>query len=158
MAVILTKPPVFSLRPARQSDYDFAARLYLDSMKRQLTTLGRWDEARVTTRFRRSFKPAQAKVIRLERADVGWMQVSHSAKGFHLHQLHLIERCRNRGIGTRLIQALLARAAALDQPVALNVVHGNPAVALYRRLGFRPISRGAEKLRMRWDATRSKNG
>ncbi|HLJ20254.1 MAG TPA: hypothetical protein VKU84_08655, partial [Stellaceae bacterium] len=36
-----------SLRPARADDYEFALDLYLDSTKRLLTALGRWNRARV---------------------------------------------------------------------------------------------------------------
>src|SRR5262249_29153751 len=62
-----TRPlPKISLRPARKDDYDFAAGLYLDSMKTLLTPLGQWDEDRVAARFRRVFKPEHAKVIRLK--------------------------------------------------------------------------------------------
>lgn len=144
--------PGISLRPARREDYAFAAELYLASTKRLLSALGRWDEGRVVTRFKGAFKIDHAQVIRLDGADIGWMQVSDSADRLHLHQLHIVPRFHNRGIGTCLIQALLERARGLGRPVALNVIRGNPALSLYQRLGFRIVGGDVEKLHMRWDA------
>jgi hypothetical protein len=42
----------------------------------------------------------------------------------------------------------------MGRPVALNVIRGNPALSLYRRLGFRVVGGDAEKLHMRWEAER----
>jgi ribosomal protein S18 acetylase RimI-like enzyme len=150
--------PEISLRPAKPGDYDFAAALYFESTKRLLTKLGRWQERRVVARFRRAFKPEQTQVICSGGSDIGWMQVSQSTDGFHLHQLHIVDRFRNRGIGTSLIRALLDRAQAMGRPVALNVIRGNPAISLYRRLGFRVVGEDEEKFQMRWQAARPKRG
>src|SRR5258708_12138905 len=129
--------PDIALRPAQPGDYDFAAALYLDSTKILLTALGRWQERRVVARFRRAFKPEQTQVICSGGTDIGWMQVSQSTDGFHLHQLHIVDHFRNRGIGTSLIRALLDRAHAMGQPVSLNAIRANPAISLYRRPRFR---------------------
>jgi GNAT superfamily N-acetyltransferase len=148
--------PEISFRPARPDDYEFAAELYLDSMRRLLTALGTWDEGRVVARFREVFAPERAQVIRSEGVDIGWMQVSEAADGFQLDQIHLVDRFRGRGIGTRLIEALLARARGMGRAVALNVVRGNPAISLYHRLGFRVVGEDKEKFRMRWEPAEPK--
>jgi ribosomal protein S18 acetylase RimI-like enzyme len=140
-----------SLRPARSDDYDFAVDLYLDSTKRLLTDLGRWNRGRVVARFRRGFKAEQAQVICLKGADIGWLQISEPDDRLHLHQLHIAARFRNRGIGTRLIRALLDRARRAGRPVGLNVIRGNRALSLYRQLGFRVVGGDAERLYMRWN-------
>lgn len=148
--------PKISFRPAQPVDYEFAAGLYLDSTRRLLTALGTWDEDRVTARFRQDFAPEKAQVICSDGADIGWMQVSEAADGFHLDQIHLIDRFRGRGIGTRLIEGLLARARGTGTAVALNVIRGNPAISLYHRLGFRVVGEDKELLRMRWEPARPK--
>ncbi|WP_246794393.1 GNAT family N-acetyltransferase [Burkholderia perseverans] len=48
----------------------------------------------------------------------------------------LLPAWRGRGIGTRLLHALLASAAAEGLPVSLNVEANNPVQRLYQRLGF----------------------
>jgi ribosomal protein S18 acetylase RimI-like enzyme len=83
------------------------------------------------------------------------MQVSETASGLHLYQIHIIEGYRNRKLGTHLIKALQDCACAKTQPITLNVIRGNPALALYRRLGFRVVGGDGEKLHMRWQGRRS---
>lgn len=43
---------------------------------------------------------------------------------------------QGRGLGTELLRRVLARADARRLPVRLQVLKGNPARRLYRRLGF----------------------
>src|SRR5689334_1681751 len=42
-----------SLRPSRPEDYNFALELYLESTRKLLIELGRWDESRVVARFKK---------------------------------------------------------------------------------------------------------
>jgi ribosomal protein S18 acetylase RimI-like enzyme len=141
-----------SLRPARSSDQHFASRLYLQSTKGLLAPGRRWDRARQLKRFARGYKREYVQLIRYHGADVGWTQISESAESFHLHQIHLLVRVRGRGIGTFFITALQERARARGKPVSLNVMRGNRAIALYKRLGFRIVGKDDEKFRMRWRA------
>jgi len=142
--------PELTLRPARIGDYDFALALYLESVKPLLQALGRWDEERILSRFADGFKLEQIKVLRRAGGDIGWMQVSETEEEMHLDQLHLIDGARNQKIGTNLIRMLQDRARAADKPLALNVIRGNPAKALYERLGFRTDGGDEEKIRMLW--------
>ena len=150
--------PGISLRRARSGDYAFALGLYLASVKPLLTKLGRWDEERVTASLRNGFKPATVRVICQNGTDIGWMQVSDTATGLHLHQIHIVEGYRNRGCGTALIKELQGRARAKALPITLNVIHGNPALDLYLRLGFRVVGEDEDKLHMRWRGRRSVKG
>ena len=139
-------------RPARQDDYAFALELYLESTRPLLIALGRWDEARVIRRFSDGFHLHEVSMISSEGVDIGWMQVSErSGTCIHLDQLHLVERVRNAGIGSRLIHDLQERAGASSSRVELNVMRGNPAQALYERLGFRVVGGDSDRLHMRWE-------
>jgi ribosomal protein S18 acetylase RimI-like enzyme len=144
--------PSVRLRAAKKSDYDFAKQLYFDTMLPLLTELDAWNEQRLTLRFKRAFKPEIGQIITLDGTDIGWLQVSESETEITLNQIHIIAELRSRGIGSRLIRELLADAKSKRKPVVLSVVRNNPALALYRRLGFRVVRRDAEKLYMRWDA------
>jgi ribosomal protein S18 acetylase RimI-like enzyme len=142
--------PYPSARQAGPEDFGFALALYLESTKPLLIALGRWDEERVRARFVEDFTPERAQMLHADGAEIGWIQVTDNGEGLHLDQLHLIEGYRNRGIGTRLIQALLDRGRRSGKWVGLNVIRGNPAIRLYQRLGFALIGEEDDKLQMRW--------
>ena len=141
-----------SLRPARPNDQHFAEALYLLSSRELLAPGRRWDKARLLKRFARGYKREQVQVIRYHGDDIGWTQISETADGFHLHQIHLAERVRGRGIGTYFIIELQERARATGKPLSLNVMRGNRAITLYKRLGFRIVGKDQEKFCMRWHA------
>ncbi|HKN29909.1 MAG TPA: GNAT family N-acetyltransferase [Roseiarcus sp.] len=144
------QPLEFRLRPARPRDYFFAVALYLDGAKRHLSKIGRWDQRRLTVKFRHGYKQVQTQVICVGGKPIGWMQVAEFVGRLHLRQLHLVAGFRRRGIGTRLIKDLLRRADGHGKPVTLDVMHGNPARFLYLRLGFRQTGQDADKRQMIW--------
>ena len=135
-------------RQAKESDFDFAFSLYLDGSQALLLDLGNWDEARIEERFRNSFNARAGKIITLAGRKIGWMQVSETAQGYHLDQIHIIRRYRGHGTGRRLIAALLDLAEKKGRTLSLNVIRGNRAKSLYDRMGFRVAAEDEEKFLM----------
>ena len=145
--------PFFELRPARSSDYAFAEQLYFETIRPLLIDLGRWNERRLKARFARAFRANHVRIIRSGDMDIGWLQVSETTTEITLNQIHIIAEFRSRGIGTWIIRDILADAQGKQKPVVLSVVHNNPALALYQRLGFGIVGEDVEKLHMRWDGS-----
>jgi len=146
----MAEVPAFELRRARASDHGFVERLYLDTMQPLLEQLDSWDEREVLSRFKRGLKLRETQIIGADGQDIGFLQVSEDQDAVTLAQIHIEPAFRSRGIGTRLVQALLCDAAAKGKPVLLSVVRGNRAGALYERLGFLIASEDATKLHMHW--------
>lgn len=143
--------PGFVLRPATFADFDFAKTLYFASMQPLLTALGAWNEARAYASFRAYFKPEEVRMIIVDGADIGWIQVSEADGGLHLDQLHLTESRRNQGIGTWLIKQTQEKARKKGMSLRLSFVRGNRAAVLYERLGFRHVGNNATKMHMQWE-------
>ena len=51
----------------------------------------------------------------------------------------LLPEYRNGGIGSGLLRELLEEAAATSRRLTIHVERYNPALRLYRRLGFEPV-------------------
>ncbi len=145
------RAPSFELRNAQDSDYGFAEHLYLAMMKPLLSRLGAFDELEFIANFKRLYRPADVKIIVVDGVDAGWLQISESEQEISLYQIHIGPGYRSRGIGTRLMQDLLARSRQQRKPVSLYVVRNNPAKALYERLGFKVVGEDETKLHMRWE-------
>ena len=55
---------------------------------------------------------------------------------------------RGKGMGSRMLEALLLAAGQKFQRISLSVSIGNPAERLYRRFGFEEIRRGDQDITM----------
>ena len=121
------------------------------SMKPLLTALDAWDNVRAYATFSEYFKQDEVRIITVNGADVGWIQVSEANGEIHLDQLHLVEPFRDLGIGTRLIERTMKKAKEQNRPLRLSFVRGNRAAALYERLGFRHVGSDETKIHMQWN-------
>ena len=92
------------------------------------------------------------KIILLNGRAIGRMLVDRTETPIVLRDIALLTEYRNAGIGSRLIQELMAEAASAGKPIQLHVVASSPAVRLYERLGFRSSSSeaGIAYLEMKW--------
>jgi len=72
----------------------------------------------------------------LEDRDWNLLLDAHGA----IHDIHVLERARRRGVGARLLDAMLAELRGLGAPrIVLSTMVGNePAQRLFRSRGFRP--------------------
>ena len=148
----------FELRTAQDGDYDFAERLYLATMKPLLTRLDALDEPELIANFKRLYQPCDVKIIVVEGVDAGWLQISESEREICLYQIHIEPGYRARGIGTELMQDLLAHGRIREKPISLYVVRNNPAKALYERLGFKVVEEDETKVQMRWEVPKGQLG
>jgi ribosomal protein S18 acetylase RimI-like enzyme len=137
------------LRPAAEQDYGFAEHLYVQTMRPLLQKLGAWDETDLLGRFKTSFDVTNVRIIRVNGMDAGFMQISETETEINIDQIHLLEGFRSQGIGSRLIGHLQRTAITKNKPLSLAVIRGNPALALYQRLGFVTVTEDVTKLFMR---------
>jgi ribosomal protein S18 acetylase RimI-like enzyme len=149
--VMSPRAPSFELRDAQDNDYGLAERLYLETMKPLLARLGALDEPQLIVNFKRLYEPGDVKIIIVDGVDAGWLQISENEREISLYQIHIKSGYRCRGIGTRLMEDLLARGQQRGKPVTLYVVRNNPALTLYKRLGFKVVGEDETKLYMQWE-------
>jgi ribosomal protein S18 acetylase RimI-like enzyme len=142
---------LFRLRSAERDDCPLMLALYLEGAQKHLSKIGRWDEERLIGLFRKGYKLHQMQIICVDNRDVGFIQVIEYPDRLYLRQIHLIDGFRGRGIGSKLIEAQLKRAAISAKPLTLEVLHGNPAKRLYLRLGFKITGQDPDKEHMIWN-------
>lgn len=56
---------------------------------------------------------------------------------------------RGRGVGTSLLTRLIEAAGGMYEYISLSVSAGNPAMRLYRRLGFEEVGQSGDSITMR---------
>lgn len=129
--------PPYSLRPATAEDLPFLYDLHRTTVREAVEATWGWDEAFQQQRFRRHFDPAVSQIIVVEGRDVGVLQVEVWGDEIFLGLIEIARSHQGQGLGTHVIQDVLAVAHAEKRPVSLHVLKTNPrARRLYERLGF----------------------
>ena len=118
-------------------------------MQPLLSELGAWDPDKADAAFESYFIVDEISVVTLDGNDVGWFQVSSTQTELCLDQIHLLEQARNLGVGGQLIRSIVDKAFSEGKDVSLSLVKGNPAIHLYKRLGFRLTGEDDTKYHMR---------
>lgn len=129
-----------TLRAATIKDLGFAGQVYLETMRYITDRLPQFDEGQHMARFAERFLPDEVNIVVAAGEDIGWPQVSETEHEIFLKQVFLQPACQGRGIGSQLIADLIERGRQTRKPIRLGVVKNNPAVQLYRRLGFQLTS------------------
>lgn len=134
------------LRPAAPEDRDFLFRLYASTRAHELAPLG-WPAAQEEAFLRMQFNAqeqwykaayaaAEYQIILCNGNPIGRMIVLRDPKTWNLIDISLLPEERGRGIGRTLIQVLIEECEAAGATLKLQVLKLNPALRLYRRLGF----------------------
>ncbi|MFG2984362.1 GNAT family N-acetyltransferase [Streptomyces sp. NPDC048258] len=124
------------VRAPRDGDVEVLAELRADVMRADLERLGRYDDRRVRQRLRESFSVEHSSVLVARGQVVGCFTVRPDGDGLLLEHFYLAAEHQGRGIGSRVLRGVLARADAQGMTVRLNVLRGSAARALYERYGF----------------------
>ena len=138
-----------TLRKATAADEDFLCGV-LDRTIRVYSerTFGRWSGAEARARVSRNTAAGKSSVIQLDGQPIGIMTVDRAADHLQLEQLFILPEYQRRGIGSGLLENLLAEARGSGLPVRLRVLRVNPAKNLYERFGFRVTSEEPERFYM----------
>jgi ribosomal protein S18 acetylase RimI-like enzyme len=137
-----------ALRAARDGDRTFLAEVYASTRADEMAMLPWTDEQKaafVTHQFeaqdahyRAHYDAATFDVIEVDGEPAGRLYVHRGPREIRIVDIALTPAYRGRGLGTGLLQGLIAEAAGGGLTLSVHVEMGNPARRLYERLGFRP--------------------
>ncbi len=88
------------------------------------------------THYAAAFPDAAHFVLLFGQAPLGSLSVARRPEEIHLLSLSFLPEWRSRGLGTALLQELIAESEAAAVPLRLQVAAANRAKHLYTRLGF----------------------
>jgi ribosomal protein S18 acetylase RimI-like enzyme len=137
-----------AFRAALAQDFEYCRRIYFAEMQWIIDRLGLNQTAQEVS-FEEQWQAAQVRIIMFDQFDVGWLQTITQDAELFVAQLFVEGKFQRRGIGTGVMDRLIAEASRLNQAVALSVVRINPAVHLYKRLGFQITAEDDRKFYMR---------
>lgn len=137
-----------ALRAARDGDRTFLAQVYASTRAEEMSRLPWTDEQKAAfvahqfeaqdAHYRAHYAGATFDVIEVDGEPAGRLYVHRGPSEIRIVDIALTPAYRGRGLGTALLQRLIAEAADGGRTLSIHVEMSNPARRLYERLGFRP--------------------
>jgi ribosomal protein S18 acetylase RimI-like enzyme len=154
----------FALRPETEADIAFLMQLYASTRADELA------QAPWTAEQKRTFLASQFQaqrrhyrntidgcvydIIEHRGEPAGRLYLDVRQTQLHIVDIALTPAWRGRGIGSAILEALMAAGRIRGKGVGIFVEKFNPALRLYRRLGFTDISDHGVYLEMEWLPTK----
>jgi ribosomal protein S18 acetylase RimI-like enzyme len=135
------------LRPSAEADRAFLKQVYASTRADELALLAWTDEQKAgfiahqfeaqDAHYRNHYDDAAFDVIEVDGEPAGRLYVHRGPSEIRIVDIALAPAFRGRGLGTRLLRALIAEAEDGGRKLSIHVEVNNPARRLYERLGFR---------------------
>jgi GNAT superfamily N-acetyltransferase len=136
-------------RPAIEEDLGFLALVYASTRMEEVAQSGWPLEAQRQflaqqfdaqhRHYRQHYPGAEWLVIERGSTAVGRLYIDIWSDQVRLIDIALLPDHRGGGTGSAILSDLMDMAAAAGKPLTIHVEKNNPAMRLYRRLGFEPI-------------------
>lgn len=135
-----------TFRRIADADSPFLARLYASTREDELA-MTPWSDAQKAAFLDMQFRAQHAHyqthypdadwlVITRDEADIGRLYLARWPSQHCLIDIAFLPAHRGKGLGDSLLRDLMDEAAACGKAVSIHVEKFNPAMRLYRRLGF----------------------
>ncbi len=149
-----------TVRPIRAEDEEFLFDVYASTRLDELAALG-WSKAQREAFLRMQFRAQQQSYLaQFPMADftiilrgehpIGRLYIERRADETRGIDIALLPEFQQAGIGTTILQGLLAEAARTGRPFRIHVEKLNRAQRLYERLGFTTLDDDGVYLFMEW--------
>ena len=145
-----------------EADLPFLARVYASTRAEEIS-IAPWTDGEKAVfldaqcraqhaHYQKYYPDADWLVIELEREDIGRLYIERWPTQHRIIDIALLPEHRGKGFGEALLHDLLDEAEAVGKDVSIHVEKFNPAMRLYKRLGFATEEdKGVYDL-MRWKA------
>jgi ribosomal protein S18 acetylase RimI-like enzyme len=150
----------FALRPETDADIPFLMRLYASTRAEELAPVpwtpeqkqaflaGQFQAQR--QHYRSYYDGCAFDVLEHRGEPAGRLYLEVRPSRLHIIDIALLpERC-GQGLGTAILEALQAASRASGKGVGIFVEKFNPALRLYRRLGFTDVADHEVYIEMEW--------
>lgn len=144
-----TKSTSLSVRPTGSGDMAFLADLYASTRMEELAQTN-WPEAAKRDflnqqflaqhqHYMRHYAGARWLIVECDAAAAGRLYFVHWPREIRIIDIALMPEARGKGFGTALLEDIIDEAISAGKAISIHVDRMNPALSLYRRLGFQEI-------------------
>lgn len=151
----------YRLRPETEADLPFILALYASTRADEIAQMTIWSDDQKRQFIEQQFNAQRFHyqnriancafaIIEHRGAPIGRLYLQPRQTQLHVTDIALMPDWRGRGIGTAMLRALMDAADAEGKGLGIFVEKFNPALRLYRRLGFDEIADTGVYLEMEW--------
>jgi ribosomal protein S18 acetylase RimI-like enzyme len=160
-------PPGLFLRRINDDDLPFLAEVYASTRAEELAAVPWTDEQKASFlrwqfdnqhQYYRQYYPTceflvieQREAVGSPGTAIGRLYIDRWPDQIRLVDIALLPQFRGAGVGSALLRSILDEGRASDLAVTIHVEANNPALALYRRLGFQHVDSNGIYYLMRWE-------
>lgn len=130
----------------KDSDFPFLKRLYRTTREYELN-LTDWNEEQKESFIEFQFNAQHShytsvydnidfKIILLNNQEVGRLYLWETEHQIRIIDIALLPEITGKGIGTKILNSLIKRSEITGKKLNIHVEYYNPALRLYKRLGF----------------------
>lgn len=128
---------MIAFRASTVEDFEFFFELHKATLGPYVDQVWGWDDDDQRAYLRRTIDFAATQVIVVDGADAGRLNLADQDGDVYVGLIEVAAGFQRRGVGTRVLRAVLDDAFTAGRGVCLNVLRVNTdAYRLYRRLGF----------------------
>ena len=149
-----------TFRAIADADLPFLARLYASTRMEELSVTD-WSDAQKSAflqmqfdaqhlHYQKHYQGTDFLVIERAAESIGRLYLARWKSEHRIVDIALLPAHRGGGLGTALLRDLLDEAARAGKAVTIHVEKFNPALTLYRRLGFVAAGEEGAYDLMRW--------
>ncbi len=140
------------LRFFSERDIPFLKKIYFSTREEELKQVSHWTEsmkeAFLTHQFdaqheyyQKNYVGANFFVIEKGKDIIGRLYYEEGFEGtIRIIDIAILPAFQNKGIGTEILKGFFERAKQIERNITIHVESFNPAMSLYKRLGFEKIS------------------
>lgn len=150
-------------RPKTDADRPFLQEVYASTRSEELAMVPWTSEQKAQflemqfnaqwSDYENNYPDADFFVIEKGGLRIGRIYVERGPEEICIIDIALLPAARGTGLGTHLMREILDEAQATRRRVTIYVERYNPALRLYRRLGFEPVEEGDIYFKMHWIPT-----
>ncbi|RBP48761.1 GNAT family N-acetyltransferase [Arenicella xantha] len=150
-----------TFRPATDKDRSFLRRLYGSTREVEMSMVP-WTSEQISEFldmqfeaqhkfYHDQFAEAEFSIIMQSSRRIGRLYLDVRKDEIRIIDIALVPQSRGRGFGVALLSHILDKARRLTLPVTIHVEKNNPAMSLYKRLGFVLVEDQGVYDLMRWN-------
>ena len=143
----MTRVSEISRRPLTEADLEFSFVVYASTRKEEMDLVSFWtDEQKQLfleqqfqaqhTYYQQQYPEGEFLILLEQDRPIGRLYLHSGDEEIRIIDIALLPEHCGRGIGTMLLQEILADGAATGKKVSIHVMQNNRALRLYERLGF----------------------